>query len=98
MKTERKKKTYADDDGRVLYDMNLEGFKWYDKAIDSDPRTPKTSAKNATPPPPRPYDGQVSKKERRALILAAYRAYLPMLASIVAGFIIVMFIIKWWLS
>lgn len=37
MKPEPKK--YADDDGRVICNMNVEGMRWYDRRARSEPRS-----------------------------------------------------------
>lgn len=61
------------DDGRSIADLNIEGFSWY---IPKRLKREKTELANLN----------ISKKERKAMILGAFSAILP-----VAGFIIVMY-------
>lgn len=70
MSEEKKKKTKEApaDDGRVIADMNVEGLPWYRKNLR------KKKDKNDPDQP--------TFREIRAMILAAYKAYLPYLLII----------------
>lgn len=70
MSEEKKKKTkeVPADDGRVIADMNVEGLPWYRKNLR------KKKDKNDPDQP--------TSREIRAMILAAYKAYLPYLLII----------------
>lgn len=74
---EKKKKAEVVDDGRVVVDMNVEGFGWY--------RKNRTKTKKENPDNP-------TKRELFAMILAAYKAYLPYFLILV-GVLIAVFII-----
>lgn len=68
MSDKKKKKNGAEppvDDGRVIADMNVDGLPWYRK----NGQDPKKRRKDD---PDRP-----TKKETRAMIRAAYKAYFP---------------------
>lgn len=73
-KNKKKKKTPEApvDDGRVIVDMNVEGMPWYNKNSGGEKK--KKQKKND---PDRP-----TAKETRAMIIAAYKAYLPYLLII----------------
>jgi len=78
----RKKKTYADDDGRTIVDMNVEGMPWY---------RPDTGKKVNDEDKP-------TRKEIFAMIRAGFRAYLPMFLSILAGFGLCAVLLYFWLN
>lgn len=75
-KQSKKKKDFVDD-GRVIVDMNVEGFSWYRKRK-------KKQQKNAVDQP--------TRKETRALIIAAYKAYLPYFLILLIVFVVVFLI------
>ena len=80
------KEEYADDDGRTVADMNVEGMPWYDKDKEKkDERRKKIE------------ELKISRKERRAMVMGAYLAYLPMFLIAIAGFTIAMLVISLWL-
>lgn len=69
MSGKKKKKSGAEspiDDGRVIADMNVDGLPWYRKNDRQDKK------KRRKDDPDRP-----TKKETRAMIRAAYKAYFP---------------------
>lgn len=66
----------------TVADMNVEGFSWY------DPRR-----KNGKPRP-----AKLSKKEERALTRGAFRAMLPMIGCILAGFLMMAMLAYLWLK
>lgn len=82
-KNKKKKRTSEPsvDDGRVIADMNVEGMPWYRK---NSRQEKKKQQKND---PDRP-----TAKETRAMIIAAYKAYLPYLL-IVLGVMAVVYVI-----
>lgn len=73
----KKKKQKLDelDDGRTISDMNVPGFDWY--------QDKKTVRKRRT-------IGKLdlTKEERRAMIIGAYKAYLPIFLAIIVGFMV----------
>ena len=81
---ENKKKEKKDelDTETTIADMNVEGFSWYD---------PKKK-KGQQPVP------KLTKEEERALIRGAYRAMLPLIASIAVAGIIVFLLAYMWLN
>lgn len=79
---EKKKKVYADDDGRTIVDMNIDGFSWYNPAL----------SKKKLPKEERP-----TRKETLALIRGVFLAYLPRVLSVVIGFGLALGIIVCWL-
>lgn len=84
MSEEKKKKNTQEpliDDGRVIADMNVEGMPWYRKNKQPERKKQKTND------PDRP-----TPKETRAMIRAAYKAYLPYLL-IVLGVMAVVYVI-----
>ena len=84
MSEEKKKKNTQEppiDDGRVIVDMNVEGMPWYRKNKQPERKKQKTND------PDRP-----TAKETRAMIRAAYKAYLPYLL-IVLGVMAVVYVI-----
>ena len=78
----KKKKTYDDDDGRTIANMNVEGMPWY------RPDAGKEVKEEDKP----------TRKEKRAMIWAAYLAYLPRLLAILAGFGLCALFIYLWLN
>lgn len=82
----KSKKIYDDDDGRTIANMNVEGASWYTGDDDKTRHDRELKQTNLT------------ARETWAMILAAYRAYLPALLSIILGFGIAMLIIWLWLK
>ena len=64
------------DDGRTVYDMNIDGFKWY------KPKKDKI---------------YLNKKEKWAMICAAFAAYFPKLLIVLLGFGIAVVLLYFWL-
>ena len=60
------------DDGHTVADMNVEGLPWYRKDKEKQNHKALTQL-------------DVTKAERRAMIKAAYKAYLPMLLVLIGG-------------
>ena len=88
LKTERealgkKNKKYADDDGRTIVDMNVDGLPWYNPT-----KADKKVAKEDRP----------TRKETRAMIRAWFAAYLPRILAIVVGFGLAAAIVVCWLN
>lgn len=82
-----KKREYPDDDGRTIANMNVDGMPWYQpNKEEADEKKKKMD------------DLKVSRKEKRAMIVGAYLAYLPMFLTIIAAFTIVMLLIALWLG
>ena len=71
------------DDGRTVVDMNVEGFSWY------RPKREKQTKED----PDRP-----TKKELRAMILAAYKAYLPYFLIVLGAFLCAFLLAYLWLT
>lgn len=69
------------DDGHTVVDMNVEGFPWYEKD------RPKEKKDRDKP----------TKKETFAMIMGAYKAYLPMFLTVIVVFTIVFLLIWIWL-
>ena len=78
-----KKQPYYDD-GRTIVDMNVEGMPWYDPH-----RSEKKDKKDKDKP---------TRKEMRAIILGAYRAYLPMLVISAGCLTVVAILMYLWLQ
>lgn len=76
-----KKRTYEDDDGRTIADMNVEGMPWYDRDRN---RGREQSAGSARPP--------MDPTQRRATILAVVTAALLIAAVFGVGYFIVIFL------
>ncbi|MDE6029680.1 MAG: hypothetical protein K2F90_05135 [Clostridiales bacterium] len=79
----KKTKKYADDDGRTIVDMNVEGFRWYrpnksDKKVDKEDRP--------------------TRKETRAMMRAWFAAYLPRIFALIVGFGLAAAIVVCWLN
>ncbi len=83
----RKKKEYADDDGRTIANMNVDGMPWYNPNKEENDEKKK-----------RMEELKITRKEKRAMILGAYLAYLPMFLTAIAAFVIVMLLIALWLA
>lgn len=79
----RKKKTYADDDGRTIVDMNVEGMPWY---------RPDSGKKKVNE------EDKPTRKELFAMIRAGFRAYLPAFLSILIGFSLCCVLLYCWLN
>lgn len=81
----KKKKKYDDDDGRTIANMNVEGMRWYNpKKKEEDEKKRKIK------------ELKISRKERRAMIIGAYLAYLPMFLTILLSFTIVALLLWLW--
>lgn len=78
----KKKKTYDDDDGRTIVDMNVEGFSWY------QPKSDKKVNKEDKP----------TRKEYWAMVRAWFVAYLPRILAILIGFGLCIALIYCWLN
>ena len=83
----KKKKQYDDDDGRTIANMNVDGMPWYDKNKEEDEEKKKKME-----------ELKITRKERRAMIIGAYLAYLPVFLVVTLAFVIVMLLISLWLS
>lgn len=83
----RKKKEYADDDGRTIANMNVDGMPWYNPNKEENDEKKK-----------RMEELKITRKEKRAMILGAYLAYLPMFLTAIVAFVIVMLLIALWLA
>lgn len=83
----RKKKQYDDDDGRTIANMNVDGMPWYEPNKEDKEKRRK-----------RMEELKISRKEKRAMIMGAYLAYLPMFLCIIAAFTITTLLIYLWLS
>lgn len=78
----RKKKTYDDDDGRTIVDMNVEGMPWYRK----------TSPKKV------PEEDKPTRKETAAMIRAWFAAYWKQIVAVTLGFGITIALLVCWLN
>lgn len=67
----KKPKKKFEDDGRTIVNMNCEGFPWY--------------VKNKSDRPVEKKD-KLTRKELRAVIAGAFRAYLPYFLFMIGGF------------
>ncbi len=65
----KNKKTYADDDGRTIVDMNVEGMPWY------TPRSKRKVAKEDKP----------TRRETFAMMRVWFASRLPAILAIVVG-------------
>ncbi len=83
----KKDKQTFEDDGRTISNMNVEGMPGY------DPHREKIEN-----PTKQMNELRISRKERWAMIWGAYKAYMPLLLAMLAGFGIVMALIAFWLS
>lgn len=82
--SKKKKKTYSDDDGRTIIDMNVDGMPWY------DPNYDKNKIVNEEDKP--------TRKEFWAMVRAWFAAYLPRLLAILVGFGLAVGLIICWLN
>ena len=78
----RQKKQPDWDDGRTIANMNVEGMPWY------HPESGKKVREEDKP----------TRKEKRAMIRAAYLAYLPRILAILFGFGVTILIVYLWLN
>lgn len=85
IKRQKREKPGFHDDGRVLADMNVEGFNWYDPTLKGD----KAQKKDIDKP---------SKKEIRAIIRAQLQIILPRMLIIIVSFLVVMLLCTLWLN
>lgn len=83
-KAKKDKKSQELDDYTVA-NMNVEGFKWY-KSPHEKKRKGDFTELNLT------------RKEKRAMIKAAFINWMPTLISILIGFTIAALLCYWWLS
>lgn len=83
----KKDKQTFEDDGRTISNMNVEGMPGYDPHREKKENTKKQMN-----------ELRISRKERWAMIWGAYKAYMPLLLAMLAGFGIVMALIAFWLS
>ncbi len=81
MRKKRKKELPPDDDGRTIAEMNVEGMPWYHK-----------TAGRAVSEEDKP-----TRKEKRALIRAGFRAYFPAFFMILLGFTAAALLLYLWL-
>lgn len=79
------KKKYDDDDGRTLYEMNVEGMPYYEK---EEIREKNKGIKKI----------RVNRKERSAMVRAAYLAMLPKFLITIGCFTLVALLIWLWLK
>lgn len=79
------KKEYDDDDGRTITEMNLDGMPFYEK---EEIREHNKGIKKV----------KVSKKERHAMVRAAYLAMLPKFLITLGSFCLVALLIWLWLK
>lgn len=73
------------DDGRVLADMNVDGFSWY---------APSARGKKAVKNDP----DKATKKETRAMIVAQLKIILPRMLIVIGSFVLVMLLCTLWLN
>lgn len=83
----KKDKQTFEDDCRTISNMNVEGMPGYDPHREKKEKTKKQMN-----------ELRISRKERWAMIWGAYKAYMPLLLAMLAGFGIVMALIAFWLS
>ena len=79
----KNKKKYADDDGRTIVDMNVDGMPWYQR---NKPDKKITDEDKPT------------RKERRAMMRAWFSVYLPRILAIVVGFGVAAAVTVCWLN
>ena len=75
----RNPRTYDDDDGHTIADMNVEGMPWYDRA-----RRERTEDGKAKPP--------MDRSQRQATILAVIGAALLIALAFGVGYFILIFL------
>ena len=84
MKQRKQKKTYSDDDGRVIAPMNIEGMPWYV----NKPKEPSESSERREP---------ISDKDARIYSAAAVKAGLLIVAVFgVAAFLFISLCLLLW--
>ncbi|MCF7924878.1 MAG: hypothetical protein K9L64_07240 [Candidatus Izimaplasma sp.] len=83
MKKEKKKKPEIIDDGRTIAEMNVKGFRWY-QSKETISKKAKIKALDLTP------------RERRAMIIGSYLAYLPVLLGLLAAFSVAYLLFYLW--
>lgn len=76
MKPKKNKLPDVVDQGHTIADMNVDGLPWY--------QDEKTVSKKKTL-----ISLNLSKQERRAMILGAFKAYLPIFLVILGSFVVV---------
>lgn len=82
----KKKKTYDDDDGRVVASMNVDGMPWYIR--EHRPRSQRPTGETGE---------QLTREEERALIWGALKAGLLIAgAFILAAFLFILFCLYVW--
>lgn len=79
----KKKKKYADDDGRTIINMNVDGMPWYNPNA-----TDKKIADEDRP----------TRKETHAMMRAWFAVYLPRLLAVLIGFGLAAGVIVCWLN
>ena len=79
----KNKKKYADDDGRTIADMNVDGMPWYNRN-----KADKKIAEEDRP----------TRKERRAMMRAWFVIYLPRILAIIVGFGLAAAVVVCWLN
>ncbi len=77
--SKKRKEKYVDD-GHTIYNMNIEGFKWYNPNHDKKDEL------------------YIEKKEKWAIIKAAFSAYFPKLMLVLLSFGLAILLIYLWLS
>ncbi len=80
---EKKKKKYADDDGRTIIDMNVDGMPWYN---------PKASDNKVAK------EDKPTRRETFAMIRAWFSVYLPRIFAVIVGFGVAVGVIVCWLN
>lgn len=80
----KKKKSFEDDNNMTVADMNVEGMPWYQSKKVQEQR------KNIN-------EMNFTKKEKKAMIKGAYRAYLPYFLIFVGCFSLVFGLLFLWL-
>lgn len=77
------KKKYADDDGRTIADMNVDGLPWYN---------PNAADKKVAE------EDKPTRKESRAMMRAWFSVYLPRVLAVVIGFGLAAGVVVCWLN
>lgn len=90
MKKDRKQ--YADDDGRTISNMNVDGMPWYDKG--------RSQKKKAEKPEKNTVDGvYLSGSEKRAMVGGVFAAALLVAGIFALGFFLfILFCTKVWMN
>ena len=76
------------DDGRTIANMNVDGMPWYDSSLPHDPTASPPSGREKQPPV------KLTKKERRALMRAAYGFALKIALFFVGCFFVAMLLLR----